>query len=197
MKTFKILFCAFMLPLLATAQESKPEYDLRISYTGSKDAPITIKTRYCKGTMLKCGTQTKIAPNGVVIFKARYHNDKYEGAVRSYYPDGKLKEERFYENGKEKDIRTHYFHNGKVQSTQMYANNKREGEGKKYYENGILQESFTYENDRKEGLREEFDKKGILSYQTLYSKGRKLWMKQYDEQGHIIQEISCRWKACY
>lgn len=197
-KTFYLLVAlCIALPSMANTQDAKPQYDLRISHTGTKDAPILIKTRYCKGTMLKCGTQTKTAPNGVVIFRAQYKNNKYDGVVKSYYTDGKIKEERFYDNGKEKDTRKRYFNNGKVQSSQVYVENKREGEGKKFYDNGVLQESFTYKNDKRDGLREEFDKKGSLLYQTLYAKGVKQWIKHYNDQGQIIEEISCRWQACY
>ena len=178
-------------------QKQTDDLELRISHTGSKDSPITIKTQYCKGTTLKCGKQIKIAPNGVVIFRANYVNDKYNGLVRSYYLNGKLKESREYIEGKETNTRTLYYENGKIESSQMYVDNKREGEGKKYYENGKIKEQFFYKNDMREGIRQEFDKYEKLIFETMYKQGRKQWVKQYDTKGNVINETSCRWNPCY
>ncbi|WP_300450354.1 toxin-antitoxin system YwqK family antitoxin [uncultured Helicobacter sp.] len=178
------------------AQESL-EYDLRISYTGDKNAPTTIKTQYCKGTTTKCGKQIKISHNGVLLFKAYYKNGEYDGEVLSYYPNGTLHESRVYIEGKEIGKRVTYHRNGKIQSEQMYSLNKREGEGNKYYEDGVLQAHFTFKNDRLDGVRKEFDKKGILIYETLYKDGKKQSMKQYNTQGEVIESKNCRWQACY
>ena len=172
-------------------------YDVRLSYTGSKDAPISIKTRYCKGSKLKCGVQTKTTKDGVLIFKAHYTNDKYDGEVLSYYNNGKPKESRTYVMGKEEGKRVLYYQNGNIQSEQTYMANKREGEGKKYYENGILQERYTYANDVREGLREEFDKYGNKEYETMYKNGKKQWNRHYDAQGVLLEEKNCRLQACY
>lgn len=137
-----------LMPLFAQAA-----YDLRISYTGDKNAPTTIKTQYCKGTTIKCGKQTKVSSNGVLLFKAYYENGEYEGEVLSYYNDGSLQERRTYNKGKEEGKRVFYYPNGKIQSEQEYVSNKREGEGKTYYENGVLRAEFTYKNDRLHGIR--------------------------------------------
>lgn len=188
------LFLPFMV---FGVQKQADDLELRISYTGSKNSPITIKTHYCKGTTLKCGVQTKTAPNGVVIFRANYVNDKYDGLVRSYYANGNLKESREYIEGKETNTRTLYYENGKIQLTQAYEQNKREGEGKKYYESGKLKEQFFYKNDMREGIRQEFDKYESLVYETFYKQGRKQWVKQYDTKGNVINETSCRWNPCY
>ena len=195
-RIFLVLSVVFAFTALATQSEVN-ELELRISYTGSKDSPITIKTQYCKGTTLKCGKQIKIAPNGVVIFRANYINDKYDGLVRSYYLSGKLKESREYIEGKETNTRTLYYENGKIESSQMYVDNKREGEGKKYYESGKIKEQFFYKNDMREGVRQEFDKYEKLTLETMYKQGKKQWIKQYDTKGNVINETSCRWNPCY
>lgn len=200
MKVVKVVFLILIYKMLAFGvafASDAAEYDVRISYTGDKKSPTIIRTQYCKGTTMKCGTQIKKAPNGVVIFRASYDKDKYEGKVSSYYLEGTIKEERYYNEGKEEGKRTLYFPNGKMQSEQEYKFNKREGEGKKYYESGVLQESFTYENNEREGIRAEFDKNGMLQYETLYKKGKKQWMKHYDEKGTMIEEKNCRWQTCY
>lgn len=173
------------------------QYDIKITQGGGKNEPITIKTRYCKGTELRCGLMTKTNHKGIVIFKAQFENDKYHGAVLSYFNDGKIREERTYAHGKEQGLRKTYYNNGKMQITQEYADNKREGEGKKFYESGALQEVFSYQNNVREGLREEFDKAGGLTYQTLYKNGKKQWIKRYNIQGEIIEERKCGWQTCY
>ena len=191
-------YILYLLPLLVGAQQTdKIEYDLRISYTGEKSAPTTIKTQYCKGTTIKCGKQVKISYKGVLLFSAFYKNGEYDGKVLSYYPDGVLQETRTYIEGKEQGKRVLYYNNGKIQSEQEYVLNKREGEGKKYYENGVLQAQFTYKDDKLDGLREEFNKQGVLIYETLYKEGKKQMMKHYDAQGVLLEEKNCRWNACY
>lgn len=181
-----------LMPLFAQAA-----YDLRISYTGDKNAPTTIKTQYCKGTTIKCGKQTKVSSNGVLLFKAYYENGEYEGEVLSYYNDGSLQERRTYNKGKEEGKRVFYYPNGKIQSEQEYVSNKREGEGKTYYENGVLRAEFTYKNDRLHGIRQDFNKAGALVYATLYKDGKKQAMQQYNAKGEVIDTKDCRWQACY
>ncbi|TLD97289.1 toxin-antitoxin system YwqK family antitoxin [Helicobacter jaachi] len=178
-------------------QAKSMEYDLRISYTGDKKAPITIKTHYCKGTTMKCGTQTKTTSAGIVIFKARYVDDKYDGAVKSYYPNGKIREERTYNVGKEEGKRVLYYPNGTIQAQQDYKLNKREGVGKKFYENGALKMQVNYKDDMRDGVQQEFSKQNILMYETFYKAGRKQWLKHYDAQGKVIKEQNCRYEACY
>ncbi len=184
-----------LFPLLLSA-EVNTEYDLRISYTGDKNAPMTIKTHYCKGTTTKCGRQVKIAQNGTLLFKAFYKNGKYDGEVLSYYANGALQERRTYTEGIEVGKRVIYYNDGKIQSEQEYAFNKREGEGKKYYDNGVLQAEFSYKDDKLNGVRKEFDKQGNITYETLYKEGKKQTMKKYTNNV-VIEEKNCCWSACY
>lgn len=194
MRIFLYMLC-YMVVL--SAQEDKVIYDLRISHIGDKNAPITIKTHYCRGTTIKCGKQTKTSSDGKLLFSANYKNGKYDGEVLSYYPNGALQETRTYIDGKEHGKRVFYHTNGKIFIEQFYVSNQREGEGKKYYENGILQTHFIYKNDRLDGLRQEFDKRGILTYETLYKDGKKQSMKRYDVNGNIIEEKNCLKQTCY
>lgn len=197
MKKVCYMMC-LMIPLFLYAQQDdKVEYDLRISYTGDKNAPTTIRTHYCKGTTTKCGKQTKTSFQGVLLFSAFYTNGAYDGKVLSYYSNGTLKESRTYIQGKEEGKRVLYYENGKIQSEQEYVLGKREGEGKKYYENGILQAQFFYKDDRLDGIRIEYNKQGILTYETLYQDGKKKTMKHYDAKGAVLKEQNCRWEACY
>lgn len=191
----RALICALIAVTQSIAQE--PELEWMVGYTGDKNAPTTIKTQYCKGTTIKCGKQMKIAHDGTVLFRANYKNGEYDGAVISYFPNGTLKESRTYTQGKEDGKRTVYYSNGKLANEQGYVLGSREGEGKKYYQNGILQAIFTFKNDRLDGIRKEFDRNGALQYETLYKDGKKQRMKKYDEQGKVIEDINCRWKACY
>lgn len=178
-------------------ESSREQYDVRISHTGSGDSLITIKTRYCKGTQTKCGTQTKTNAQGVEIFNAFYHNGAYEGVVKEYYDKGAIKSETPFKAGKREGEFRSYYENGALKMSQLYANHKREGEGKKYYPNGVLQESYTYANDKREGVRREFDKQGKLAYETMYKADKKQWMKHYDSSGKLLAEKNCQWQSCY
>ncbi|TLD81597.1 toxin-antitoxin system YwqK family antitoxin [Helicobacter sp. MIT 05-5293] len=192
----KIIVLLLGFFIISFAQQSVP-LDLRISTTGDKQNPTIIKTHYLKGTTIKHGRQTKTAPNGTLIFEANYNRDAYDGNVKSYYPNGTPKEERFYVNGKKQGVQKNYHSNGKLLSEQNFEQGKEEGEGRKYYESGALKEILHYKNGMRTGIRQEYHKEGYLQYETMYEQGKKIWMKTYDKNQNLIEEKKCRWQACY
>lgn len=194
MKPFALILC---LITFTWGADTKPQYDVYLSRTGTQDNPILIKTSYCKGTKIKCGKQIKQTAQGVVIFRASYLDDKYHGEVISYYPNKALQEKRQYNHGKEYGLRQAFYPNGTPKLTQYYEDGKREGEGKKFYEDGILQEEFIFKNDKREGLAKEYDKLGKIRYESFSREGKKQWVKHYDAQGNLTKELNCKWEMCF
>ena len=143
---------------------------------------------------LKQGFWKKSYPNGKLMYKGFFKDDKPNGEMRRYFESGKLKAllnykdngetasaRLFYEDGNlaatgsfyntlKDSIWTYYsFYNKSVTASESYIMGARHGFTVSYYENGDISEKTEWKNDKKSGIWEQYFPGNILKLKTNYS----------------------------
>lgn len=102
-----------------------------------------------------------------------------EGAMTTYYPNGKIKENGIYFNNKLNGPQVSYFENGKKQLEAMFYMGYPVGSTISYYENGNPNTVHTYENgELKNNKFLKFSETGeecYLIYSEDFNRNRELW----------------------
>jgi antitoxin component YwqK of YwqJK toxin-antitoxin module len=93
------------------------------------------------------------APGDTVMLVAMKHG-KEEGVKRTWYPGGKISEERFYVQGKKEGMHKGWYPSGKLRFEYHFSNDEHQGEAKEWYEDGKRYRSFHYNNGSEEGLQQ-------------------------------------------
>jgi antitoxin component YwqK of YwqJK toxin-antitoxin module len=99
------------------------------------------------------GVQKSYYEDGKVREEVTYNNSKIIGISKEYYESGKLKSEVHWIDGKVSGDRKNYYESGKLLSETPCIYNQEEdyvmpnGVSKEYYENGKLKSIITYVND--------------------------------------------------
>ena len=108
---------------------------------------------------------------------------------KSFYKNGKLKEEIIYKK-REIDYRKNYYENGQLETEYSFKDGDYEGPKKWYYENGNIREEETYKNNKLNGPFKEYYNSGQLKREGSYKNGNKpngTW-KGYYENGKLKYE---------
>jgi antitoxin component YwqK of YwqJK toxin-antitoxin module len=79
-------------------------------------------------------------------------DDKKNGKVLMFYPNGNLKNESNYFDDKMNGINKSYHENGKLKSEDSFKNGKLNGLCKEYNENGIIESECFFVNDSPHGV---------------------------------------------
>ena len=126
-------------------------------------------------------------PEGKVISKELYLNDKKEGKALYYFANGNIKEEINYVNGKRQGIAKEFDESGKVTVISEYQNNylinrerinridlngMKQGTWKIFQDNGNLYKEMFYVNNILEGIYREYDNNGKLYLTLRYEDGK-------------------------
>lgn len=95
-------------------------------------------------------------------------NGKKEGKMLDYYPDGRLKGERFFKNDQQVGRTVLYYPGGKIKETQHYANGLKQGGDTVWYENGQAQFALSYHEGKKHGYLRKWTPEGVLAFEAKY-----------------------------
>jgi len=108
------------------------------------------------------------------------------GYFEYFYPNGKLLHKGNYADNKEVGQHTWYYENGNMEAIENYQNGKLEGEYKEYYDNGKIATETFFRNDLQEGLTRIYRQKGGLFAEGEYKDGDRTgtW-KFYTEAGNV------------
>lgn len=146
---------------------------------------------------LKQGYWKKYYPNGNIMYKGYFKNDKPAGELRRYYESGSLKvimqfnekgdfasvkmyyengtltSDGFYFNSKKDSVWNYYsFYDKKLKSTETYKNGIRQGLTLQYYPGGECFEKTMWNNNLKDGTWEQYFEDGTLRLKATYLKGK-------------------------
>jgi antitoxin component YwqK of YwqJK toxin-antitoxin module len=146
---------------------------------------------------LKQGYWKKTYPDGKLLYKGFFKDNKPVGEMRRYFESGALKAiffydktgesarvRLFYEDGKiaaegkyfntlkDSTWKYHSYYSGQVTSTEEFARGLRNGMMVNYYDNGDVSEKLEWKNNKKCGLWEQYLKGNILKLKGTYSDGR-------------------------
>ena len=184
---------------------AKQLYDNILLKPKSKGEIINGQRQGLHVSFFKQGKASINSTPGDIWIEETFKNDKHEGTVPVYYPDGKImleidmkdaiangklllwdtkgnkyKEEN-YVNGKKQGVFIEYYSNGKKEREYLYkANAKHYLSEKKWFENGNLNFASNYnETGIQHGEAIGYFENGTLSYQKNYIQGRQDGQEKY------------------
>ncbi len=145
---------------------------------------------------MRQGFWKKEWPNGNLMYKAFFVNNKPSGEMRRYYESGRLKAimkyrdsdhsfaRLYYENGNiaaegryvgtlKDSIWVYYSYFSKaVTSRETWDRGRRNGLMFSYYENGDVSEKLEWKNNKKSGIWEQYFKGNVIKMKARYSDGK-------------------------
>jgi antitoxin component YwqK of YwqJK toxin-antitoxin module len=146
---------------------------------------------------LKQGWWKKSYPNGMIMYKGFFRDNKPVGEMQRYYETGALKASMLYDSkGEYAHARLLYadgqlaatgvFYNSLKDSTwcyysyydhslttrEIYTRGKRNGLMINYYNNGSPSEKISWVNDKKEGPWEQYFANNALKLKAMYKEGK-------------------------
>lgn len=96
------------------------------------------------------------------------------GAYKTYYQNGKVKNDETFKNGKKVGTYKYYAENGKLLYEENFNDNGlKEGITNAFYENGQLESSYNYRNGEMHGVFKEFYEDGKLKDEGKYEYGQR------------------------
>lgn len=111
-------------------------------------------------------------------------NDKKDGVVKQYRPDGSIKTEITFKDGVKNGPAKSYYKNGKLRQEINYVNNVKDGPVVTYYENGKKYQVTPYANGQIEGKRLKYRMDGKLMAEVPYHNGNPCaGLKEYLTDG--------------
>lgn len=194
------------LPQCSTEQDAQTGCIKIITQKGANGQDQVITMPYREGK--KNGLATIKDTAGHLIAEYPMVNDKYEGVVKEFFPNGDVSAEYTYHNGilngavKRYNAQTHkletesmyvnnikngiektYFVTGALKSEVPFKNNAINGEVKIYNLGGWLESDGFFKNGLAEGEAKKFNKDGTVSEIGFFKNGK--------QQGHFEQYSYC------
>jgi antitoxin component YwqK of YwqJK toxin-antitoxin module len=106
--------------------------------------------------------------DGKIMRRYTTVDDKIEGQMQEFYPDGKLKIERFFQNGLQTGRATVYYPDGKIKETQYFDNGKQSKGDTIYYTDGRIQFVVSFKDGKKDGFLRKWTPDSELFYEARY-----------------------------
>lgn len=107
--------------------------------------------------------------NGKIRREYEVINEKKEGVMVDFYPDGKKKSDRLFKNDIQIGKTTIYHPNGNIKEVQYYdSNGLREKGDTLWYENGTIEYIAQFSNNMKNGLITKFDSSQHAIYRAVF-----------------------------
>lgn len=207
-KTYKI-FLALLFFLSACSNEKIVPFDTLVTRDGiryevNSDIPFT-------------GTGISYHDNGNTKWQHSYVNG-VRSMTKDFYPDGKLKEERFFSEGLISGTYKTFYENGQLKHRSNYIPrdikncggkvdmyiffcSDKDGISETYHYNGQLYERYSYVSGKKEGVFEIWYSSGVLnmegSFQSDELNGE---VRIFSNNGRLSQKIfysGNRWDGPY
>ena len=120
------------------------------------------------------------------LFSGSVYGQEEPEARRSYWGNGKLKDETHYLNKKKQGSAIMWYENGNKQREALFNNDKREGLTTSWYESGEKWGEAYYENGIQQGLA------------TLwYESGKKKTEINYKYNNKTYKHLPFRYRVCF
>jgi antitoxin component YwqK of YwqJK toxin-antitoxin module len=112
---------------------------------------------------LRHGKCSEFYPNGKVKMTAEYVQDKIQGSLKMYCPEGKLIREDSYDGDGDVFKITEYHPNGRVMKvSELNKAKETHGSVKEFFENGKPRFVLFYENGHQKGFQYEYHPTGKI-----------------------------------
>jgi antitoxin component YwqK of YwqJK toxin-antitoxin module len=107
--------------------------------------------------------------SGAITRRVQIVNGKKEGKMTDYYPDGRLKGERWFEHDRQTGRTVLYYPGGQVMETQFYVDGLKQGGDTVWYDNGRPQFTTWFEAGKKNGYLHKWSPDGQLIFECRYA----------------------------
>jgi antitoxin component YwqK of YwqJK toxin-antitoxin module len=134
----------------------------------------------------KQGHWKKHYPNGELMYKGFFRDDKPAGKMLRFYDDGKLKVEMEFSRDGERAFATMYFRNGQAGAAGRYSGQKRDSIWSYYsYYTGSLSYRESYRMGKKEGPSVTYYSEGPEAEVIFWRNDMKhgSWRQYYEDSG--------------
>ncbi|MBL7794915.1 MAG: hypothetical protein JNJ90_00285 [Saprospiraceae bacterium] len=142
---------------------------------------IALATVLTLGFCFACNENPKLLPTpaqpvektekyGTGSVSRRYQEigGKKQGLMTDYYPDGRLKAERWFEDDKQTGRTALYYPGGQIREVQYYENGLKEGGDTLFYEHGRVQFVANFHREKKNGYLRKWSPTGDLIFEARY-----------------------------
>lgn len=122
-----------------------------------------------------------------LIEEGSYVNNRKMGLWKSYYNNGKIKNEITFVNGRANGYSKFYYKSGILSEEGNWVNNKWNGNYKFYFENGQISYDWKYVNGKREGEQKYYHDNGNPMYEGNWKDGQENGeLKVYNKDGQLI-----------
>ncbi|MFW5657274.1 MAG: toxin-antitoxin system YwqK family antitoxin [Bacteroidota bacterium] len=121
-----------------------------------------------------------------------YLKDKRSGVekpkiVKTFYPNGNLKNYYTYLNERRNGVCRSYYANGKMHLEVYYKDDIKHGLAKQFYQNGKIYRETPYVNGKAHGVQKKYFKTGGLMAEVPYVQGKQAsGMREYSPSGNVL-----------
>ena len=123
---------------------------------------------------MKQGYWKKSYPNGELMYKGFFRNNKPAGKMLRYYEDGSLQAELVFHENTNVTYATMYFNNGQAGAIGKYISQKRDSIWSFYsYYTGTLSYQENYSMGKKHGVSIVYYAEGAVAEKTWWQDGMK------------------------
>lgn len=107
-----------------------------------------------------------------LTYEATFKNGVRNGLMKTFYPDGKLRQTFWYENGMKEDTAIWYYEDGKIFRKTAFKRDSMNGFQIQYYKSGKIKAKLEYVDGLRKPYLEEFtmDGKKITDYAAVVIK---------------------------
>lgn len=125
----------------------------------------------CKQAPQTPQTIEKTEQYGTGVVSRRYQetDGKKQGMMTDYYPDGRLKAERWFEDDKQAGRTVLYYSSGAIKEVQYYQNGEKEGGDTLFYEDGRVEFAVDLRQGKKNGYLRKWSPEGDLVFEAKYA----------------------------
>lgn len=134
------------------------------------------------------GKARSFYPDGRVYEEKFFEHGRLVGAYRTYYRDGALWHESFYLEGMLDGRCTTYYENQAMDTVSYYRRGRLEGEYKTFYLAGGPRETGTFMHGKKEGTWTRFYDTGEPESIEEYLNGEIVRRRTYDNDGNLLSD---------
>jgi antitoxin component YwqK of YwqJK toxin-antitoxin module len=134
------------------------------------------------------GKAKSFYPDGRIYEEKSFKNGRLVGACRTYYRDGTLWNECFYVDGMPDGTCMTYYENQAVDTVSHYRLGGLEGDYKTFYLAGGLREEGAFKNGKKEGVWTKFYDTGEPESIEEFRNGEIVRRRAYDSDGNLLSD---------
>lgn len=163
-----------ILCMVACEQNRQPhKIEIPSTYIRMSDGTLKVKEGilYYQNQPFS-GWQYELYSSGDTAVLVPFNDGKEQGLAKQWYPNGRLREQRFYEKGEKEGEHKGWWENGRQRFEYRFKKGVHDGNQKEWNQEGILSKELNYKEGREEGLQRLWRSDGKLTANYVAKNGR-------------------------